>query len=108
MVEQTDVLRALSEDTMTVQEVESFCARVMHSQADKLEFLLGLDHFEYIAYANGILFDNLAKWRYDGWPKVGSVCRTPIDHKKFGWFPRRDSDGNQGIAHIDCLPDCGP
>ncbi len=67
--------------------------------ADKL----GLSFIEETAYGH-LRPDELAKWRYEGWPNICPACGKEIQNlEKLGWVVKR-KDGDPRLVHLACLP----
>ena len=59
---------------------------------------LMLDKYEWTAQGQGAQLNVIAKWRYEGWPRICAGCGCSIDYTKFGWFVK-----NNMLYHIHCL-----
>ena len=65
--------------------------------------LMGLSNTEWTAYADGLSLDELARWRYEGWPTECACCGKTINPKKYGWMVRKNKVYH--IYHVQCLVD---
>jgi hypothetical protein len=101
-----DVLAKLLAGEVTLSEVERTYDRLMDgvekSDAPSVREALCLSNVEWTAFAHGVWFDELAKWRGGGWPSVCAVCSAPIAVEKFGWLPRENEDETHELIHIEC------
>jgi hypothetical protein len=98
-----DVLSELASGTMTVDEVYTLCDTLLESSAPTVEADLGLSHLEWTAFCHGVGFDELSRWRQDGWPSRCPVCGKPITVEAFGWLAQEIPDGTHHLVHISCL-----
>ncbi|BBO59025.1 hypothetical protein [Mycoavidus sp. B2-EB] len=63
--------------------------------------MLGFSIKEWSAYALGVPFEVIAKWRADGWPDVCFFCKKEIISDSYGWFPYVH-DGKYELTHLVC------
>jgi hypothetical protein len=98
-----DILKEIHEGTLSVEEADAIYDSIGEPAGPPhAHDLLGLSPAESTAF--GIVgFDELARWRYSGWPNVCPVCGQEIAVEKFGWWPK-EVDGRHRLVHISCLP----
>ena len=99
-----DILKEIYEQKITEEQAYSLKDQVVdkfHEGRFKTSIAneLNMDKYEWTAKCHGIDFDIIAKWRYEGWPKICSKCKKPINYKDFGWLAK----GNK-LTHIKCFP----
>ncbi len=63
--------------------------------------ILGFSIKEWSAYALGVPFEVIAKWRANGWPDVCFFCKEKIISDNYGWFPHVH-DGKYELTHLAC------
>jgi hypothetical protein len=98
-----DLLRELYEGELTPDQAqEIFDALLDSDEAAEVYDLLGLSKHESTAYAHGAPLEELAQWRYEGWPNVCVDCGREIDIEKFGWFAGEEREGKSALSHITC------
>lgn len=106
---QRDILRELHEGNISPAEVQQLYDQTTPSEVFEN---WGLSQTEYTAFGHGADFENLATWRYQGWPTRCSICSgqlpTPEEYGWFVWDDEEQAPGNYGgrlgIVHIECLP----
>lgn len=100
-----DVLSELASGEVGLAEVEALYDSMMNSDAASLvQDLLGLSSAEWTAFAHGVGFEELARWRADGWPERCPLCGKKLPAPaEFGWFAQAKADGTHRIVHIACL-----
>ena len=105
-----DLVDELGSNIITAEEAEVVFDQWLDSGGTQPE-QLGFSQTEYTAYSHGAGFDDLAKWRKQGWPEDCSICGKALGAvTDFGWFVW-DQDakkignhgGDLGLAHIKCL-----
>ena len=97
-----DVLAEISAGAATLHDVEEFYNSVMESSdAERVAELLGLSRQEWTAFGHGVWFDELARWRRDGWPTVCGRCGGIVDVERFGWLAVNHGDGHR-LEHVVC------
>lgn len=106
MASKTDILDDVIRGRLTASQAGDVVDEVLESdQASELPSLLGMDEYEWTAYAHGACVADLALWREQGWPATCCICGLPLAIKEFGWTvrPFDDSDGNVRIVHLGCV-----
>jgi hypothetical protein len=68
---------------------------------------LGFSNEEATAYAHGADLEDLVKLRYEGWPKVCSRCKRPLNHRVDNWLFIPSDDGIVRLKHVSCPIDLG-
>jgi len=64
-----------------------------------------LTPFEHRASCHGVGYEELAKWRYGGWPETCQICGKPIGIEREHWLARcKEGSASFSLAHIACLP----
>lgn len=97
-----DILREVFEQRLTAEQADEFLAHVLDSpEAGKAESLLMLTRPEWTAHGHGSTLEELARWRYRGWPTRCIRCSREIEIDKFGWKVV-DVDGVSALSHIQC------
>jgi hypothetical protein len=98
-----DLLKDLQERRLTPEDAEREFLDVLDSErgAEVYE-LFGLSDPESTAYGHGVPFEELAEWRYEGWPSTCARCGRPIDVEAYGWFAGEEREGNSVLVHIKC------
>ena len=97
-----DILKQVFDDSSSLAEAESGYDQVMDSsEAAHVAEILGLNRIEWTAFGHGVPFDELAKWRYNGWPDVCPLCNRKVDIEKFGWMAKGEN-GHHVIMHLSC------
>jgi hypothetical protein len=97
-----NVLKEIYERKITEVQAEEILNAVLDSpEAGLVATLLGFSNVEWTAYAQGGSLDEIATWRYVGWPKNCVICGLPISVGSFGWFVV-DVSGASKLKHIMC------
>ena len=78
--------------------------RVMDLDAANAAELLAMSKQEWTAFLHGALFQEIAAWRYDGWPTTCAICGEPLDAAGTGWFAREMQPEKHSLVHIECIP----
>lgn len=100
-----DVLAELIAGSMSEQDVERMYESVISSpRAADTPRLLGLSEIEWAAFAHGVGFAELARWRRDGWPDRCWFCARPIVVREWGWMVTGPDEAHV-LAHIPCMPE---
>jgi hypothetical protein len=98
-----NLLKELYDGNISVEQAyDIYDAAVNASVGDWAE-PLELSDAEATAYAHGVGFAELARWRYEGWPNVCPICGKEIEVEKFGWWAKEIDEGHR-LVHITCLP----
>jgi hypothetical protein len=88
---------------MTMEDVEALYDAIMESElTPDPASTLTLSKPEWTAFAQGVWFDELARWRCSGWPRLCALCGGPIVPSEFGWMVR-EINGEHELVHIRCL-----
>jgi hypothetical protein len=97
-----DFLAEVYVEKMSEVEGEAKTSRILSSpEAANIKALLGLSNIEWTAHAQGANVNEIASWRYRGWPQVCLICGGPLYVEDFGWFVAVvDSVGK--LTHITC------
>ncbi|ANU27066.1 hypothetical protein [Planococcus versutus] len=64
----------------------------------ELNFLLGMDNFEWAAFCHAMDLEVLAEWRRTGWPDVCSFCHSNLNFREYGWTIQDDR-----LRCLNCL-----
>jgi nucleoid DNA-binding protein len=96
----TDILREINEGKISLEKAEEIYDEIMSSPATNVSSLLGLTKAEWTAFGHGAGFDDLVKWRYNGWPAC-SKCGNSINIDKFGWS-LKEKKGGYNLYHLFC------
>lgn len=99
-----DLLKELHDGLLSGDAAYDVYDEVMDADAANAPALLGLSAIEWTAFGHGASFEEIASWRYDGWPSTCAICGKPLDVNAFGWFARAISSGKHAPVHLDCLP----
>lgn len=99
-----DLLKELHDGVLSGDAAYDEYDRVMESDAANAPARLGLSGSEWTAFAHGASFEELAAWRYRGWPTTCAICGKPLDANGSGWFAREMSPGKHALVHLACLP----
>lgn len=98
-----DALAEISAGTRSVEEIESIYDEIMESSdAAQVRELLGMSTEEWTAFAHGVWFDELARWRTAGWPTRCVRCGETIVPGELGWMAIEHRDEHV-LAHVRCL-----
>lgn len=62
--------------------------------------IMALDKYEYTAFLQGVPFETLAKWRYEGWPQKCCKTGAAFDYKKYYWIATELKGGKWGLIKI--------
>lgn len=100
-----DVLSELASGLATLGQIEAEYDAIMNSdRSADAPVLLGMSSIEWTAFGHGVGFDELARWRTEGWPLRCPMCdkelRPPAE---FGWLAQVQEDGTHRLVHIGCL-----
>lgn len=98
-----DILADITKGSVSLEEAESIYDHIMDSpEAFQAAELLGLTRVEWTAFCQGIGFDVLARWRYQGWPDICPQCNRKVELEKIGWLIKQK--GNEYvIIHVKWL-----
>lgn len=101
-IETRDVLTELAEGRTSLADVERLYERVMASEhAADAPALLGLSAVEWTAFCQGAHWDDLARFRREGWPRTCGVCGRALAVAAFGWLVR-EHEGGVALIHVEC------
>ena len=96
-----DLLKEINEYKISVDEawdsIDYAIEKYDRGEVDSIPQALGLDNYEWTAYAHGIHLKTLANWRRDGWPTKCGNCSKQINYKNYGWMIK-----NEKLVCIDC------
>jgi len=99
-----DILAELHLGTLSLADAEEFYESVMESEdAHNAQESLGLSRAEWTAFGQGVPFEELAHWRYDGWPTACARCKGNLDLDSSGWFAL-ESGNEHTLVHVTCPP----
>jgi hypothetical protein len=98
-----DILKELYYNQISEAQAYEICDSVVGTDEFREPGLFGMDDTEWTAWGQGVGFVAIAKWRYEGWPRICPVCGREIEVKKFGWMAKPADAGHQ-LIHIPCLP----
>lgn len=102
-----DILKLIYEKKISIkeaEEIENFW-RDHHPVRTLEEYEKGLllTHAENNAFNIGLV-KQLARWRYEGWPKICPLCKKKLVIEKWGLMYKKV--GNRiKLVHIDCSDD---
>jgi len=98
-----DVLRQLYEGMLSLSEAYRIQDQIISSaDAANVNSLMGLSADEWTAHLHGMPVNVLAKWRYEGWPNVCTMCGRKLDYQREYWLAK-EMKGQYGLIHNDCL-----
>jgi hypothetical protein len=101
-----DLLEELGSAKISMADAYRIYDDLMKSSHGNPEEELGLSKEEWTAFAHGVDFDELARWRTEGWPDRCNVCGRAIDVSRFGWLATEAIEGasdSHVLTHVDCL-----
>ncbi|MGH7573969.1 MAG: hypothetical protein ACREM1_02405 [Longimicrobiales bacterium] len=96
-----DILYELHAKTLSLEEAERIYDSVMDSDEIDISARLGLSRAEMTALSHGVWFDELAQWRYGGWPESCFRCGLRIEPTDFGWLAKEQGEGHV-LVHLRC------
>ncbi|WP_157025570.1 hypothetical protein [Paraburkholderia heleia] len=98
-----DLLQELIEGLITDAQAEDISDEVLADMDRTIPVhdALGMSRSEWTAYAHGVEFQEIAKWRAHGWPNRCFVCGQLINVENFGWLAR-EHDGRMQLKHVVC------
>jgi hypothetical protein len=64
---------------------------------------LGFDPTEWTAICHAMSLGTVARWRYEGWPDVCTICGKKIDVPNYGWLATEEK-GKAWLDHTTCIP----
>jgi hypothetical protein len=95
-----DVLRELHDGHLTLDDVYAMSDS---SEPVEMHANWGLSNVEWTAYAQGASWRDLVHWRYDGWPRLCTMCGTPLPAvEEFGWLVTTSEGASSGLRHVTC------
>lgn len=100
-----DVLERLNSGELSIDQVEEIYDSILNStNASDLYNYLCFSKVESTAFLQGAYFDDLAKWRKEGFPNVCHNCNKKIDIEQFGWMLKESPDNDEEfvIIHLEC------
>lgn len=100
-----DIIAMLHDGRITPQQAEAeFEALLQQSTGSAAGWSakLGLAQAEATAFSQGASMADIARLRYEGWPRTCLACGQPIDHAELTWWFARDNSGAPALRHIQC------
>lgn len=98
-----DLLKLIFEQEISVEDAERIYDEVVDgSKGASLREVLGLSRQEWTAFGFGVWFDELAVWRYEGWPRRCQRCGLEIDVGNFGWQAIAVDGERHRLRHFKC------
>ena len=102
-----DILDLLYQNKISLKEAENILddiAKQYHEDKQSLDWRLegGFSEYEATAYAQGAFLNDIAKFRYDGWPNSCCVCNLPLDYTQYGWWFSYEEKGRPCLKHLVC------
>jgi hypothetical protein len=102
-----DVIKSLYNKDITSDEAQSILDNILdrfHREKEPIVWAeeIGLSRYEATAYAQGASLDDIARFRYEGWPNLCSKCKRSIDYREYGWWIDHNEDGSVQFHHIKC------
>lgn len=98
-----DILKELMDGAVSPDEAERIYDAIMDDGKMDFAEALGLSNTEATAYGYGVPFDELAKWRRDGWPNNCVACGGVIDVSRGGWIPKEHGrEPHHALKHLQC------
>lgn len=98
-----DILYELHKNLISCDQAYSIYEDVIESSdAEHIAEILGLSEFEWTAFAQGVPFNVLSRWRYYGWPDECYICKEKIDITRYYWYASEEKE-HWIIRHVDCL-----
>ena len=99
-----DILEEVYKGLIAVDEAHDIFDEILASdETDSVFDLLGFSLTESSAYCHGADFDDVAKWRYEGWPDSCAVCGKKIVPEEGGWWAKGKGDTFYLVHIKDCL-----
>ncbi len=97
-----DVLELLGSGQMSLASAEAEYDRVMDpGEGADPRTALCMSRAEWTAFAQGVWFDELARWRKKGWPEECQRCGRKIAVDTFGWLAK-EMDSEHRLVHVRC------
>jgi hypothetical protein len=98
----TDILKKLYAGSITPNEAQKMLDEVLDSEGGgAIGSLLKIGDVEWTAYGHGAQLEEIARWRYDGWPTRCAVCGRKIHADLFGWLIMQYG-GRSALRHVGC------
>jgi len=102
-----DILDSLYQGKIDLKEAENALDKIVqqfHQKDDPSDWRLeaGFSEAEATAYAQGAFLNDIAKFRYEGWPNLCCVCNLPLDHTQYGWWFSYKENGQPCLKHLVC------
>lgn len=97
-----DILDELARGKISPKEAQRIHDEALAAGTIGLGEGLGMSNAEYTAHCHGVWFNELAKWRQNGWPTTCAACGKSIDVSKFGWMAREAGRHKHVLEHIEC------
>lgn len=98
-----DVLKDLHENKISLDEAWEIYDRIMEENPGEIGTLLNLSLTEMTAFVHGAGFEDLARWRYSGWPVNCAICGKGMVIENFGWIVKEGKNDTSTIVHVECL-----
>ena len=99
-----DLLAELALGRISETEAEKIYDDLMDSGTVNIPELLGLSKEEWTAFAHGVDFRQLSRWRIHGWPTRCLRCGRSIVVSQFGWLATEAAPHEYGLKHVTCPP----
>lgn len=96
-----DLLAQLYRKHITFEDAQKLFDKELELPGDWREKFM-FDNFEATAYAHGGNLNDIARFRYEGWPKYCAKCGKYIDYKAYGWWLKFDNKEQPILMHIEC------
>lgn len=98
-----DILQEIYDGSISSEQAEKAYDAAMDADVTHAADELGLSDIEFASYGK-VGFEELARWRYEGWPDICPTCGRKIENiEKGGWVVKR-INGAPRLVHIACLP----
>jgi hypothetical protein len=98
-----DALKELRTGARDLEDIEQIYDAIMDSdEASHVAGKLGLSQEEWTAFSHGVWFDELAKWRYEGWPRRCIKCGAELNISAYGWTTLEREEGQHVLTHLRC------
>ena len=98
-----DLLQNMIDGKLTNEQAEDVCSDVLADTSSTIPAheMLGMSRIEWTAYCHGAEFQDIANWRFHGWPSRCFTCGQWIVVDNFGWLARKH-EGRMQLEHIVC------
>ena len=104
-----DIINEIYQDSISLDEAHNLLEDFLHGKKSWYS-LFGLSEIEMQVFLHGAGLDDLAKWRYEGWPDESPVSGKKVELEQGHWtirdmFDEDDAKEDLRIFHLDCLPE---